>query len=361
MLLKPEQLTSYVSDIFVANKSRRGEAEAIARHLVASNLAGHESHGVVRVPRYVKYVADGEVQANQTGSLILDAGATVLIDGNSGFGQVIGEDAVRLGIDRARQSGVALVGIRNVGHLGRIGGWAELAAAEGIVSLHFVNSPGRGGIQVAPFGARERRLPPNPMAIGIPRPDSAPFILDFTASVVPEGKVLVALNAGELLPEGAAIDAAGRPTREPKDYYGPLPGALLPIGGHKGSGLCMAIDLLAGALTRGGCSDPKEIKFGNNMLSIYIDPATLGSDDYLANSVADLTEWVKSAAPVSAGTEVLVPGEREARLRSERSVSGVPLDETTWLQIVETAEQLNVSGGDLALVRWSAGPTSSQA
>jgi hydroxycarboxylate dehydrogenase B len=343
MLLESQQLTRFVAAIFRANQSAPDEAEVVAHHLVDSNLAGHESHGVVRVVRYVKYVRDGEVRPNQSGTAVLDAGSTLLIDGNGGFGQVIGEEAARLGIERAKETGVALVGIRNVGHLGRIGGWAERATAAGVVSLHFVNSPGRGGIQVAPYGARERRLPPNPMAVGVPRPDGPPFILDFTASVVPEGKVLVALNAGELLPEGAAIDAAGRPTRRPEDYYGPPAGALLPIGGHKGSGLCMAIDLLAGALTRGGCSDPRAIKFGNNMLSIYIDPAALGSDDYLATSVADLSDWVKSAAPLVAGTEVLVPGEREARLRAERSRSGIPLDEATWRQIVATAAELGVA------------------
>ena len=206
MRLNAPQLTEFVAAIFEANKSGPGEASAIARHLVSANLAGHESHGVVRVPRYVKYVEDGEVFVNRTGTLDVDGGAVVVIDGNGGFGQTIGEQAAEIGIERARAHGVALVGIRHVGHLGRLGGWAEHAAAEGIVSMHFVNSPGRGGIQVAPFGGRERRLPPNPFSVGVPSPTGRHFILDFTASVVPEGKVLVALNSGALLPEGAAIE-----------------------------------------------------------------------------------------------------------------------------------------------------------
>lgn len=342
MRFNAARLTEFVAAIFAANGSNRSEAESIARHLVSANLAGHESHGVVRVARYVKYVADGEVSPNRTASLDIDSGAVVVIDGNGGFGQTIGEQAVDLGIERTKTHGVSLVGIRHVGHLGRLGGWAERAAAKGIVSLHFINSPGRGGIQVAPFGGRERRLPPNPLAVGAPSPDGRHFILDFTASVVPEGKVLVALNEGKELPEGAAIDAAGLPTRDPKAYYGPPAGALLPIGGHKGSGLCMAIDLLAGALTRGGVSDPRKTAFGNNMLSIYVDPAGLGSENYLAEAVVDLAAWVKSAAPIRPGEEVLVPGEIEERNRIERLAAGIPLDPATWSQIVDTADRLGV-------------------
>jgi uncharacterized oxidoreductase len=350
MRLESSRLTKFVAAIFQANKSDAGEADTIARHLVSANLAGHESHGVVRVPRYVKYVDDGEVHVNKVGTLEVDAGGVVIIDGNGGFGQTIGEQALQVGIERARAGGVALVGLRHVGHLGRLGGWAEYAAAEGLVSMHFVNSPGRGGIQVAPFGGRERRLPPNPFAIGAPSASGRDFILDFTASVVPEGKVLVALNAGALLPEGAAIDSSGKPTRQPKDYYGPPAGALLPIGGHKGSGLCMAIDLLAGALTRGGVSDPDLIAFGNNMLSIYIAPESLGSDAYLATAVDELAAWVKSSAPVEPNGEVLVPGEMEERNRRDRLANGIPLDAVTWSQIVSTAERLGVSGKDSVLV-----------
>jgi uncharacterized oxidoreductase len=350
MRLKSSRLNEFVAAIFRANKSNPQEAETIARHLVSANLAGHESHGVVRVPRYVKYVEDGEVHDNKNGTIEIDSGGVIVLDGNGGFGQTIGEQASRIGIERARKHGVALVGIRHTGHLGRLGGWAELAADEGLVSMHFVNSPGRGGIQVAPFGGRERRLPPNPFAIGIPSSSGRDFILDFTASVVPEGKVLVALNAGTLLPEGAAIDSSGKPTREPKDYYGPPAGALLPIGGHKGSGLCMAIDLLAGALTRGGVSDPDVIAFGNNMLSIYVLPEAMGSGDYLRSAVDELVAWVKSSAPIAAAGEVLVPGEIEERNRHDRLANGVPLDTVTWSQIVNTAERLGVDGKDSVLV-----------
>jgi uncharacterized oxidoreductase len=343
VLLQTEQLGDFVTQIFVALGSDRPEAETVSRFLVDSNLAGHESHGVVRVPRYVGYVKSGQVRLNQTGSVMVDAGNLVVIDGNAGFGQTICQQAVTLGIERALERGVALVGVRNTGHVGRVGAWAELAAAKSLVSLHFVNSPGRGGIQVAPAGARERRVAPNPLAIGIPKASGAPFLLDITSAVIPEGKVLVALNRGELLPEGAAIDADGQQTRDPKAYYGPPFGALLPIGAHKGFGLCMAIDLLAGALTQGGCSDPRQTLFGNNMFSIYIDPAAMGSGNYLGDAANDLCAWVRSATPIRPDVEILAPGDMEARTRAHRFAQGIPLDHQSWRSICETAASLGVS------------------
>ena len=350
VLLRADRLNDLVTRILVALGSERAEAETVAEYLVGSNLAGHESHGVVRVPRYVGYVRDGQVRLNQVGTMVCDAGGVAVIDGNAGFGQTICQNAVTFGIGRALERGVAVVGVRNTGHVGRVGAWAELAAAKRLVSLHFVNSPGRGGIQVAPAGALERRLAPNPLAIGIPRPDGPPFLLDITSAVIPEGKVLVALNRGDLLPEGAAIDAEGRPTRDPKAYYGPPQGALLPIGAHKGFGLCMAIDLLAGALTQGGCSDPRQTLFGNNMFSVYVDPAAMGSAAYLDDAVRDLCAWVRSATPIRHGDEILAPGDMEARTRARRLVEGIPLDRTSWRSICETATSLGVSDPDLEAV-----------
>jgi len=236
-----------------------------------------------------------------------------------------------------------VIALRHAGHLGRIGGWAEMAAARGLVSLFFVNSPGRGGIQVAPAGGRERRLAPNPLAIGVPCQDGPPLVLDITTSVVPEGKVRVALNRGAELPEGAVVDAEGRPSRDPRAYYGPPAGALLPIAAHKGAGLCMMIDLLAGALTGGGCSDPRVDGKGNNMLAIFVAPDRMAGGEALREDARDLALWMKSAAPLRAGDEILVPGELEARHRAERLATGVPLDAETLRQIADAAASRGVA------------------
>jgi uncharacterized oxidoreductase len=332
-----DALIGLVEKIFAAAGNATAEARAIATHLAGSNLAGHESHGVIRVPLYLGWQESGVVVAGQRGRIAKDSGAVVLIDGGFGYGQVVGEFAVAEGVARARKHGVGLVALKHCGHLGRLGGWAEIAAAQGFASVHFLNSPGKGGIQVAPFGGRERRLAPNPMAIAIPQLGRHPLLLDITASVIPEGKVKVALNKGAELPEGAAIDAAGRPTRNPRDYYGPPPGALLPSGGHKGSGLCVMIDLLAGALTGGGASDPRVEGRGNNLLSLYIDPDHLAGRDVLALAARDLSDWVTSATPLAPGGEVQAPGDYEARIRAERLANGIPLDTATWRQLGDAA------------------------
>ncbi len=337
-----DRLVDFIAQIFARSGNATEDARRIAEHLASSNLAGHESHGVIRVPLYLDWQASGVVVAGQRGKIVKDAGALVQIDGGFGYGQVVGELAVAEGINRARKHGVALVALKHCAHLGRLGGWAEIAAAEGIASVHFLNSPGKGGIQVAPFGGREARLAPNPMAIAVPQLGRHPLLLDITASVVPEGKVKVALNTGALLPEGAALDAQGKPTRDPRGYYGPPKGALLPSGGHKGSGLCIMIDLLAGALTGGGASDPRVEGRGNNLLSLYIDPAHLEGRDALELAARDLSDWVTSATPLTPGGDVLAPGDYEARMRADRLQHGVPLDTETWRQLCAAATRVGV-------------------
>jgi hydroxycarboxylate dehydrogenase B len=334
-----DRLVDFVARIFAAAGNSDDDARRIAVHLASSNLAGHESHGVIRVPLYLEWQSKGVVVAGQRGRVIKDSGALVQIDGGFGYGQVVGELAAAQGIARARRHGIGLVALKHSAHLGRLGGWAEIAAAEGIASVHFLNSPGKGGIQVAPFGGRAARLAPNPMAIAVPQQGRHPLLLDITASVVPEGKVKVALNRGVELPDGAALDGAGRPTRDPRAYYGPPKGALLASGGHKGSGLCVMIDLLAGALTGGGTSDPRVEGRGNNLLSLYIDPDHLEGRDALALAARDLSDWVTSAAPLQHGGEVLAPGDYEARMRASRLRDGVPLDAETWNQLCDAARR----------------------
>src|SRR5262252_8851934 len=167
-----------------------GEAEArtIAERLVDSNLVGHDSHGVLRVAKYLEWVRDGTLKPNTPPSIVFENDAIAIIDGNRGFGQVTGEFATRLGIAKAAQGGIAMIGLRNCGHLGRLGDWAEMAAEAGQVSLHFLNTS--GAQRVAPFGGSDRRLSTNPMAIGVPLADAPPAILDITTSTVAEGKLM---------------------------------------------------------------------------------------------------------------------------------------------------------------------------
>ena len=194
-------LRDLVQTIFERAGSDAAEAQAVADHLIEANLMGHDSHGVIRVAPYIELLRSGKWTANRHVEIVTDAGAVVVVDGGQGLGQVIAKEAIELGILRARAHGVAVVGVRNSGHMGRIGAWAEQAAAAGLVSLHFVNTTGFG-IQVAPFGGSDRRLSVNPIALGVPRPGEEPLIHDMSTGTIAAGKIRVARNKGELAARG---------------------------------------------------------------------------------------------------------------------------------------------------------------
>jgi len=265
-----------------------------------------------------------------------------VVDGRFGFGQTIGEQAMQLGIDKCRKHGLAVVALRNSGHLGRIGDWPLLAARAGLLSLHFVNTSG-AGILVAPFGGITRRLSANPIAAGVPIAGAAPIILDMSACTIAEGKIRVALNQGVPVAENCIIDSQGKPTTDPRVFYADPPGAILSIAGHKGYGLAVMCEVLAGALTGGGCSNPVNAgRVVNGMLSVFLDPARFQSDAAFTAEVNRFIEWVKSSEKATPDSQILMPGEIEERTKAKRLKSGIELDETTWSQIVETAKSVGV-------------------
>ena len=342
MKMDHEGLKSLVADIFAAAGCKPPEHERIAHYLVEANLVGHDSHGVIRVPIYIKWLKEGKVLANQTLRVVFENDVIAVTDGQYGFGQTMAEKAIQLGLSKVRRQGVAVVALRNPGHVGRLGDWAELAARAGIISLHYVNTSGMG-ILVAPFGGIERRLSANPVAAGIPIKGRTPLIWDISTSTIAEGKIKVALNKGVPVPDDCIIDSQGRPTNDPRIFYGPPPGAILPFGGHKGYGLGMIAEVLAGALTGNGCSNPARAdRLTNGMLSILLDPVTFQAEDAFAAEVSRFIDYVKSSAKAAADGEILMPGEVEERTRIRRRRDGIELDETTWKQIHDTARSLNV-------------------
>ena len=346
MIVKAEVLRALVREIFIAAGCSPEESTRIGEYLVRSSLTGHDSHGVIRVPRYLHWLRSGQLRADQELTVVSESDAMAVVDGNFGFGQTIGPLAVQLGIDKARAAGVSIIALRHSGHLGRIGDWAEMAVAAGQVSVHFVNVS--GSILVAPFGGAERRMATNPVAIGVPVPGAEPLILDFATSLVAEGKVLVAHQGGKPLPEGALIDADGRPSTDPSVFYGSEPiagvpdpgngaGAIQPMGAHKGSGLSFMVEILAGALTGSGTCGPGERPLVNGMLSIYMATERFQSGDAFAAEVRQYVDYFKSAKPVVEGGEVLVPGEPERRTAARREAEGVPLADDTWSAILGAA------------------------
>ncbi len=343
MNISSDALCRLVTAIFSKAGCNEAEAAAIGRHLVDANMVGHDSHGVIRIPLYVQWIDDGIVLPNQSITVAFENDSLAIVDGNRGFGQVIGEQAVDLGIDKAKKSGVAVIGLRNTGHIGRIGDWAIRAADAGLVSVHFVNSTG-AGILVAPFGGADRRLSANPIAAGVAVKGAKPMVLDMSTCVIAEGKIKVALNKGEELPENAIIDGHGRPTTSPEAFYREPVGAILTISGHKGYGLSVLCEVLAGSLTGGGSSHPDNPNakgFLNSMMSIYLDPDRLVGDAF-AGDVERLIGWVKASPPLDPGGEILMPGDPEEATRAEREVGGIPLDDMTWTQVLETAQKLGI-------------------
>lgn len=347
-------LRGFVADIFTAAGCVRDEGAQISRYLLSANLTGHDSHGVIRTPRYVQWLQEGKVVAGQDITIVHETPTHAIVDGNWGFGQTIAPRAVDLGIAKAKANGLSVVGLRRTGHIGRIGDWGERAAAAGLISLHFVNVA--GGELVAPFGGVDRRFSTNPICIGVPT-KQGPIILDFATSLVAEGKVLVASNGGKPVPHGALIEPDGRLTADPRTLYGPIEGthvrdsaqgtgAMRTFGEHKGSGLAFMCEMLAGCLTEGGTSGPipggKRTRIANGMLSIYLAPGSFGAARF-EDAAREYADYVKASRPAGTGGEVLIPGEPENRNRVERLAKGIPLQPETWAAICATARELGLT------------------
>jgi hydroxycarboxylate dehydrogenase B len=352
MQIAADRLRELAATILAAAGSSAGEAQKVAARLVDANLTGHDSHGVIRVPQYVGQVQDGTIVPNQSADVVRETEAVTVLDGHFGYGQVVGEQAVQAAIDKARRHGIAMSALRSSAHLGRLGDWAEMAAAAGLASLHFVNATGIP-LRVVPHGGRDGRGTTNPIAIGIPVEGSGPVVLDFATSATAEGKVRVARNKGALIPPDCLLDAEGRPTIDPNDLYTDPPGTLLPFGGatggHKGGALWLLVDLLAGGLTGGGCSRPPEgaPRFSSSMLSIVIAPQAYGDAGAFGAEIRRYLEFVKSARPRAPGGAVLLPGEPERRARAERLASGIPIDPTTWEHMMASGEQVGLERANL--------------
>ena len=329
--------------------SSEAEVEAVATNLIEANLTGHDSHGIGMLPRYAEAFLEGGLKPNTHVRTLLDAGALLRLDGDAGFGQVIGREAMAMGIERARQHGSCIVALGNAHHLGRIGAWAEQAAGAGLVSMHFVNVIARG--IVAPFGGSDARFGTNPFCAGVPLTGREPVILDFATSIIAQGKTRVAMNKGELVPPDHLIDDHGRPTLEPRFTVVPPFGALLTFGAHKGYGMALMAELLGGALASGMTqrdNDSSKRRILNGMFSVLIDPARLGDRGAFEQEALAFIAWVKASPPREGFDPVQVAGEPERAKRRLRSTEGVAVDNTTWQEILAAAAKLGIAPAQIA-------------
>jgi uncharacterized oxidoreductase len=349
--IQVQNLINFVAEVFAHSESSPEEARRIATYLTTANLTGHDSHGVIRVPVYVRWKKMGSVVPDQTVELVVDTPSLAVVDGKFGYGQTVTPQAVRIGIEKCKKAGLAAVALRNAGHIGRVGDWAEMAAAEGLVSIHFVNAA--GSLLVAPHGGVQKRLSTAPYCVGIPRQGQDPIVLDFATSIVAEGKVLVASRGGKKLPDGALIDFDGTLSEDPAVLYGPYSaegprehtkgtGAIRAFGEHKGSGLAFICELLGGALTGTGATAPDR-RFANGMFAVYVDPKVVDTSHFFDGEISRYVDFIRATKPVAGVDAVLIPGDPERKMRADRTKNGVPLPDDTWAAIVNTAREVGVS------------------
>jgi len=347
LTLPADALRASVARILEAAGSAPAEADQVAANLVLANLSGHDSHGVGMVPRYVDAVAEGGLRPNTAVRITADIGTLLALDGQGGYGQIVGVQAMELGIARAKTHGSCIFTLAHAHHLGRIGHFAEMATAQGLVAMHFVNVLSRP--VVAAWGGGDGRFGTNPCCIGVPLAGAAPFVLDFATSRVAQGKMRVAHNKGERVAPGHLIDEQGRPTDDPGVVVVPQPnglfGALMTFGEHKGYGMAVACELLGGALSGGGTwhrpADTSRSVF-NGMLTVLIDPAKLGTQASFEKEAGEFVHWLRQSPPGAGFDAVQIAGEPERAARVARERDGVQVDDATWREIVEAGRKLGV-------------------
>lgn len=336
-------LKAAIEEVVRGFGSEPSEVELVTDNLIEANLTGHDSHGIGMLPRYALSLKEaGGLKANAHISILTDHGSMLGLDGHAGFGQVIGHEAMQLGIERTEQHGSCIMSLGNVHHLCRIGAWAEMATAAGLISIHFVNVMSKP--VVAPWDGADGRFGTNPFCVGIPVEGRPPVILDFATSVIAQGKTRVAYNKGEKLKPGQMIDHEGKPTTDPA--YGVIPpyGAIKTFGEHKGFGMSLVCELLGGALSAGQTlhDRPTYSRVFNGMLTILIDPGRLAQHNRFVQESLAFLDWVKQSPPIEGTDGVKIAGEPEQATKADRLRNGIPVDEKTWREILHAANTLGL-------------------
>jgi len=342
--VRAADLRSLAGRIFEALQVPHEEAAWVAELLVRANLVGHDSHGVIHIPRYVQAIQAALVQPGAAGEIAAESPSMALINGHGGLGQIVARRAMTLAIKKARETKISSVAAYNLYYVGRLADYTRMAAEQDLVGIMMVNGGGASAL-VAPFGGTAGRLGTNPLSMAFPVSGGVPFILDMATSMVAEGQVRVKRHRGEQLPEGWLLDHQGRPTTDPNALYQEPRGALLPLGGsagHKGFGLAMVVEMLSGILAHGGYAGQGANRFANGTFMIVIDINAFVEPSEFRAEIEDLLTYVKSA-PLAPGVEaIMYPGEPEALEQERRERDGIPLDDETWQQVTALAQELGI-------------------
>ncbi len=345
MLTKtPTELQHAVQRIVEAVGTPPDNAAIVAQLLVGSHLAGHDSHGIQHLPRYVQEVRAGEIVAQARPQVMRETASTALVGGNWAWGHVTADFVTRLGIRKARESGVALISAVEVNHIGRLGEYVDQAAREGVVGVLVSGGNAEELATAAPYGGRKALLAPNPIAIGFPVAEEPPLIVDFATTRVAGGKVALAKAKGESVPLGWIIDSAGEPSTHPDDYYNG--GALLPFGEHKGFGIMVAIEILGRILA--GADAFADTPHGGTYFRhvgitlIAIDSGVFSSVGDFGRRTAELAARGRAVPPADGFERVLMPGDFEHANTLARRTAGIEIPEATWEEMCQTAASLGV-------------------
>ena len=330
-----EELTEICLNVFQKLNISEAEAEIVTRSMVDANRVGHDSHGVIHLPKYVRELEEGLIEPGVPTETLHESASIAVLDGNWGFGPVIATRAVALAIQKARQTDVSSVAVSRCNEVGRLGGYACLAADVEMIALLMANDHG-GGTCVAPHGGVEGRLSTNPIACAVPIEGQDPIVLDMSTSVVASGKIRVKQHRDEAMPHGWLIDAKGEATTDADDFYGTPPAAILPFGGiaaHKGFGLSIIVDILSGALTGAGCSQSEDARVGNGLFVLVINVASFREFPGFSAEIERFIEYLKSAKRAAGVDAIRMPGERGWEEQRRREREGIPIDAETWAQI----------------------------
>lgn len=342
-LVAADRLERLVAAIFRATGSSADEAAEVARNLVEADLTGHASHGVTQVEIYVKSQQLGHLTPNRHAEIVRDDPPFLVVDGGIGFGQVVAREATDLAIERAKKTGVSILALRYAHHIGRVGSYGERCAAAGLIGIFFVNVVSVP--RVAPFGGARGKLGTNPICIALPKTPGHPgLLLDFATSAIAANKCRIAMGKGEEVAEGLLLDAEGNPTRDPSTLFAEPNGSLRSFGEHKGYGLALMCEILAGALASGLPMLPENLRKGrflNNALAFVFDPARIGGTEWQGLTDAVLDN-LRDTPPMPGGEGVRFPGEPEANKRRIHRDTGVPIDDLTLGALGRIAGELGI-------------------
>lgn len=339
-LLHPPHLHAIARTIFIAAGASQHIADDVAEILVKAHLSGHDSHGVLRIPAYITGIGAGSIKPSAEPEIVSETDNTLRVDGHNCFGHYVSRWSIRKAIEKSKIVGTCCVSIFNTGHIGRLGEYAEEAAKQGCIGLITVGKGGKGAGPTVPYGGSEGAFSTNPIAIGVPTGDNTPFIVDYATSVIAEGKIQVARSKGTELPEGCILDKNGTPSVKPADFYDG--GSLLAFGRHKGYALAMLTCLL------GGLAGTFNVETGD-MGGIYMQTISVDSftpvEEY-QKGVRAFLDVIKTTPTAEGFDEVLVPGDYESRLYTDRLKSGIEIPDTINNQLQECADQYNISIGE---------------